>query len=160
MCGTVSSLHQTVEEPHSALQGCLLCLSMMLFVKRRLSPFGFCRGSQLLSARNIQETWYSLSKLWKIPVTQDHKKCETWKHINKLIKVDSGAYVYIIIFIASLFFYRGSDHALYYFLKIASNIHMHNFFSSRNISFRLFHGKDHFQITCCTNFTLWHILPD
>ena len=101
-------------------------------------------------------------KYEKYLLTQDHKKCKTWKHISKLIKVDSGAYVHIIIFVASLFFDRWLDHALYlyYFLKIASNIHMHIFFLLGIFPSDSFMEKDHFQLTCCTNFTLWHILPD
>lgn len=111
-----------------------VCLLIMPLGKWGSSLFDFYRGRQPLSPKSIQETRYWLPKIWKISITQDHKNCKTWKHISKLIKVDSAAYVHIIIYIASLFFDRWSDHALYLyyfiycFLKLPSNIRMHNFF--------------------------------
>lgn len=64
----------------------------------------------------------------------------------------------------SVFLNRGLDYAsppflLVIILKIPMNILIHRILFCRNVFFRLFHGKDHFWITC-THFTFWLILPN
>lgn len=84
-----------------------VCLLIMPLERWESSLFGSHRGKQPSPSQNIQDinrkengSW--ISKMKKICFTQDHKDYKPWMHSKKLIKIDSVAYVHIIMYTASL----------------------------------------------------------